>query len=91
MDFLLKNARIINLDPAKVVDADIRIVDGIIADCSTSLRPKKDEEVVDLAGKYILPGFAYASLFFTFPRNVNAESCTAEFYRDTSKSLVEAG
>ena len=73
MDFLLKNARIINLDPAKVVDADIRIVDGIIADCSTSLRPKKDEEVVDLAGKYILPGFvnSHTHLYSSLSRGMS--------------------
>jgi putative selenium metabolism protein SsnA len=57
MDFLLKNARIIHLDPPKIEEADIRIIDGTIADCGQSLRPKKSDEVIDLSGKIILPGF----------------------------------
>ena len=72
MDFLLKNARIINLDPAKIEDADIRIADGVIAECSKSLRPKKDDEVVDLSGKYCLPGFvnSHTHLYSSLSRGV---------------------
>jgi len=57
MDIFLKNARVINFDPAKIEEADIRIADGIIADYGKSIRPNKDDEIVDLTGKYILPGF----------------------------------
>jgi putative selenium metabolism protein SsnA len=57
MDFLLKNARIIHLDPQKIEDADIRIVDGMITEQARNLRPRKEEEIVDLSGKYIMPGF----------------------------------
>jgi putative selenium metabolism protein SsnA len=57
MDFLLKHARIINFDPQNIKEADLRIVDGTIADCGKKLQPKKGEEVIDLSGKYILPGF----------------------------------
>ena len=31
MNFLLKNARIISLDPPKIEEADIRIADGTVA------------------------------------------------------------
>ncbi len=56
MDFLLKNARIINLDPPKIDETDIRIIDGIITDRGKSLRPKKSDEIIDLSGKFIFPG-----------------------------------
>ena len=57
MDFLLKNTRIIDFDPQTIKEVDIRILDGIIADYGKGLRPKKGEELIDLSGKYILPGF----------------------------------
>jgi len=57
MDFLLKHARIITIDPQNIKEADIRILDGTIAECGKGLRPKKGEEVIDLSGKYILRGF----------------------------------
>jgi putative selenium metabolism protein SsnA len=56
MDLLLKNARIINLDPPKIDETDIRIIDGTITERGKSLRPKKSDEVIDLSGKFILPG-----------------------------------
>ena len=57
MDFLLKHARIINFDPQNIKDADIRILDGTITDCGKNLRSRKGEEIIDLLGNYILPGF----------------------------------
>jgi putative selenium metabolism protein SsnA len=72
MNIVLKNARVINLDPAKIEEADIRIVDGIITDYGRSLRPKKDDEIVDLAGKYILPGLvnSHAHLYSSLSRGM---------------------
>ena len=57
MDFLLKHARIITIDPQNIKEIDIRIIDSTIAENGKSLRPKKGEEVIDLSGKFILPGF----------------------------------
>ena len=56
MNSLLRNVKIISLDPPKIEEADIRIIDGTIADCSKSLRSKKSDEVIDLSGKIIRPG-----------------------------------
>jgi putative selenium metabolism protein SsnA len=57
MNFLLRNANIISIDSPKIDAADIRILDGTIAERGKGLRPKKGEELIDLSGKYILPGF----------------------------------
>jgi len=72
MDFLLKNARIIHFDPPKIEEADIRIIDGTIADCGKSLRPKKSDEVFDLSGKFIFPGFvnSHTHLYSTLSRGM---------------------
>ncbi len=72
MGFLLKNAEIINLDPPKIDEADIRIIDSIIADCGKNLRPKKSDEVIDLSGKYILPGLvnSHTHLYSTLSRGM---------------------
>jgi putative selenium metabolism protein SsnA len=78
MDFLLKNARIIYLDPAKIEEADIRIVDGAIADYGKNLRPKKGDEVIDLSGKYILPGFvnSHTHLYSALSRGMPSPKIT---------------
>jgi putative selenium metabolism protein SsnA len=72
MDFLLKNARIISLDPPKIEEADIRISDSTVTDRGKKLRPKKGEEVIDFSGKFILPGFvnAHTHLYSTLSRGM---------------------
>jgi putative selenium metabolism protein SsnA len=72
MDFLLKNARIVNLDPQKIEETDIRIVDGAIADRGKNLRPKKSDEVINLSGKYIFPGFvnSHTHLYSALSRGI---------------------
>ena len=57
MNFLLRNANIISIDSPKIEATDIRILDGSIAECRKGLQPKKSEELIDLSGKFIIPGF----------------------------------
>ena len=57
MNFLLRNANIISIDSPKIEATDIRILDGSIAECRKGLQPKKGEELIDLSGKFIIPGF----------------------------------
>ncbi|MGD0037377.1 MAG: amidohydrolase family protein, partial [Bacteroidota bacterium] len=72
MDFLLKNGRIISLDPPKIEEADVRIIDDIITDCGKNLPPKKSDEVFDLSGKFIFPGFvnSHTHLYSTLSRGM---------------------
>ena len=74
MNFFLRNARIINLDPPKIDEADIRIIDGIITECGKNLRPKKYDEVVNLSGNYILPGFvnSHTHLYSALSRGMSS-------------------
>jgi putative selenium metabolism protein SsnA len=72
MNFFLKNARIISLDPPKIEEADIRIIDGFITECGKNLRPKKNDEVVNLSGNYVLPGLvnSHTHLYSTLSRGM---------------------
>ncbi|MCX6122072.1 MAG: putative aminohydrolase SsnA [Ignavibacteriales bacterium] len=74
MNFLLRNVKIISLDPLRIEEADIRIIDGTIADCGKSLRPKKSDEVINLSGKIILPGFvnSHTHLYSALSRGMPA-------------------
>lgn len=53
---LLKNARVINPENNFDDYSDIRIKDGIISEISNKINPDKDEEIIDLTGKIIIPG-----------------------------------
>ena len=53
---LLKNVKIVNPKTNFEEISDIRIIDGIIAEISTNIQTKMDEEVIDLTGKIITPG-----------------------------------
>jgi putative selenium metabolism protein SsnA len=54
---LLKNTRVVSLSPAALEECDLRIEEGDIAERARHIRPGKDEEIVDLAGKIVMPGF----------------------------------
>ncbi|RPI03480.1 MAG: putative aminohydrolase SsnA [Ignavibacteriae bacterium] len=72
MDFLIKNAGVMRLDPPKSEESDIRIADGVIAECGKNLRSKKGEEVVDCTGKFVLPGLvnAHTHLYSSLSRGM---------------------
>lgn len=57
---LLRNGLLLGLSPARVQRADLRIVDGSIAEIGPALIPSADDEVVDVAGAWITPGFVCA-------------------------------
>jgi len=56
MNCLIKNSQCISFDPLKIEASDFRIADDTIIERGKNLRLKKDEELVDLAGKYLIPG-----------------------------------
>ncbi len=57
-DHLFVNGTLITLTDDGQRRADLRVVDGRIADIGTDLAPGPDTEVVDLAGGYLMPGLA---------------------------------
>jgi putative selenium metabolism protein SsnA len=78
MDFILKNARMIHLDPPKIEETDIRIVDGAVSDCAKNLRPKQSDEIIDLTGKLILSGFvnSHTHLYSALSRGMPSPKST---------------
>ncbi len=57
MSLLLKNATAIVLSPPSIEACDIRIEEGEIIDRAPRLKPKRDDDVVDLKGWIVMPGF----------------------------------
>ena len=53
---LLTGATVIHNDPPGVEQADIRIRNGEIVALAAELTPQDGEQVVDLAGKWVMPG-----------------------------------
>ena len=51
---LITNARMVN--EGRTFDGDLRIENGRIAQIGTGLAPREGEEVVDAAGRWLLPG-----------------------------------
>lgn len=60
MGTILKGATLVELEPASVEAADLRIVGGKIVQRAKSLEPEEGDEVISLAGRYLLPGFVSA-------------------------------
>jgi putative selenium metabolism protein SsnA len=60
MNLVLKNAKVVVLDPPGVAECDIRVVDGEITTVAGSIRRVRGEETVDLSGKIVMPGFVNA-------------------------------
>ncbi len=69
---LLKNIRIFTLAPAQVKKTNLRITGSVISAEGPSLKPLKDEKVIDLEGKLVLPGFvnAHTHLYSSLSRGM---------------------
>ena len=74
---LIKGGTVLSLDRAvgNMVDADVLIEDGIIAEVGTSLRAR-DAEVVDATDTIVMPGFvdAHRRLWQSLARNAGTTS-----------------
>lgn len=57
---LFKNGTAVTLHPPTVEQIDLRVEDGIITERAASLSVSKEEEVVDLSGKLVMPGLVCA-------------------------------
>ena len=56
MPILLTNATLLELASPRVEHADLRIKHGVIIERARHLKPKADEPVFDLVGKYVMAG-----------------------------------
>ena len=71
---VLKGGTIVDLEPAGVEVADLRIDGDRIVERATALEPKPDDEVIDVRGKVLFPGLVsahhhfYATLLRGAPR-----------------------
>lgn len=70
----IKNARTFTLAPPRLKETNLRVDGQKIAAAGPSLRPIKDEEVVDLGGALVLPGFvnAHTHLYSSLSRGMPA-------------------
>lgn len=60
MATVLKGGTVVDLEPASVETADLRIEGDRIVERATSLEPKPDDEVIDVRGKVLFPGLVSA-------------------------------
>ncbi len=69
---LIKNIRIFTLAPAQVKKTNLRITGSEIDAESPALKPLKNEKVIDLEGKLVLPGFvnAHTHLYSSLSRGM---------------------
>ena len=66
-DMVIKNG--ILVDPVKLecFQADLRVLEGKIAEISETIEAKQEEEVIDASGKYIAPGLIDGHVHFRDP------------------------
>lgn len=70
---LLKNGHLV--DPSQAIDGvtDIRIDDGVVSEVGPDLPEKKNEEIFDLTGCYIVPGLIDTHVHFRDPGQEESE------------------
>lgn len=71
---LLKNAVTLFLAPSSVQSQDLRIEEGRVAQSGSALEAKSGEEIIDLSGKFVLPGMvcAHTHLYSSLARGMPA-------------------
>jgi putative selenium metabolism protein SsnA len=57
---LLRNAVLATLDPPRVASGDLRVEGGAISERAPTLAARDEEDVLDLGGALVLPGFVNA-------------------------------
>ncbi|MCX6132854.1 MAG: putative aminohydrolase SsnA [Ignavibacteriales bacterium] len=74
MSLLLKNTRAVTLAPSSIEECDIRIDEGTIVERAARLKPKQEDEIVDLKGWIVMPGFvcSHTHLYSALSRGMPA-------------------
>lgn len=57
MNLILRNAKIVVLNPPSIAECDLRIAEGEITKVASAIKPARGEAMVDLSGQIIMPGF----------------------------------
>jgi putative selenium metabolism protein SsnA len=75
MAYLLKGGVLVNLHPAAIACADLRIDGARIVERGSQLEPRAGEEVVDLSGCVVMPGMvcAHTHLYSALSRGIAAK------------------
>jgi putative selenium metabolism protein SsnA len=84
MAYLLKSARVITLDPPNIETADLRIEGGQIASRAESLDPLPEDEIINAAGKLVMPGMvcAHTHLYSALARGMPAPPRTPANFKE---------
>jgi putative selenium metabolism protein SsnA len=74
MSYILKSPTVIQLDPPSVERSDLRVADGRIVERGVALEANDGQEVIDLAGKLVIPGMvcAHTHLYSALARGMPA-------------------
>ncbi len=89
MSLLLKNTRCVTLDPPVIEECDIRMDDGTITARAHKLRPTHDEEVFDLGGNIVMPGFvcSHTHLYSALSRGMPAPTSPPRNFVDILRKI----
>ncbi|MBF8294856.1 MAG: putative aminohydrolase SsnA [Bacteroidetes bacterium] len=74
MSLLLRNTKAVTLAHPVIEECDIRVDEGTIVDRARRLKPRRDDEVVDLQNRIVMPGFvcSHTHLYSTLSRGMPA-------------------
>lgn len=86
---LIKNATLLVLSPPRVEHKDVRIKGGLVIESSASLRADGGEEIVDLSGRYLLPGMinAHTHLYSSLARGMDAPTRSPKNFLEILKKV----
>jgi putative selenium metabolism protein SsnA len=84
MSYLLKEATLVTLDPTAIERADLRVAAGNIVERGAQLDAREDDEVINLAGKLIIPGMvcAHTHLYSALARGMPAPPRTPVNFKE---------
>jgi putative selenium metabolism protein SsnA len=89
MSILLKNLCCAILSPSQIESVDLRIKNGKIVERGKKLQVKSGEDIYDLAGKIVLPGFvcAHTHLYSALSRGMPGPKTSPQNFMDILQSI----
>jgi putative selenium metabolism protein SsnA len=86
---LIKNSTILTLTPPSIRSADLRIRNGNVIKIAEKLKPENDEEVVDVTGKYVMPGLpcAHTHMYSSLARGMPPPDTPPENFPEVLKKI----